>query len=217
MGKECLPGTLTELTIPFVGSERTANGTSDAIIWYLFAPSKLTPVGYEYYYGDDDEEYTEEYPISDDRVYDSEIICYDEYEEEYERTASYYDCPNLKEITITDAKIIPKYAFCNMTQLEHIHLNSGITLLDNDSFRGCIALQTPSIPKNIKTIGDRVFSGCEFFPGCSTSSQLSVSDPSLEGPVCSPGRAFRKWRPRKKQARGSSVKGKACEGWKKGG
>lgn len=95
---------LTSITLPFVGSSRTANGTYDAVLGYIFYP-------YEY----NEPNTTKQYFKDSQYRY-------------------YAIPSSLKSVTITDAEQIPYGAFYNCKKLDSITIYDGVGKIGKSAF-----------------------------------------------------------------------------------
>ncbi|HNZ50026.1 MAG TPA: leucine-rich repeat protein [Bacilli bacterium] len=132
---------LTKLTIPFIGRERDYSGPSsvEKRFFYIFGETN----------------YPNTYPF-------------------FTTTESAYYLPNdLKEVSITDTDMIPEKAFCanyiaNETKititdyihLEKINLPSGLILISDYAFFGCLDLKAIVIPEATEEIKMNAFGYC---------------------------------------------------------
>ena len=142
MGNGCLPSSLTKLTVPFVGSSREANGTSDALLYYLFGQSDFGGVfpheEGSYYYNDG-------------------------------QYSFYRKCDSLRELTVTDTRQIPMYAFTEMSHLEKVTLPDGLEKIGESAFKDCSGLTgTLTLPKGLNYIGKSAFEDCSGLTGTLT-------------------------------------------------
>ena len=95
---------LNSLTVPFIGSNREANGTEDAVLGYLFGKSAA---GTNQYYASSGSELT---------------------------GAKYLIPDSLCSVTVTDQKVIPFGAFSNMEHLTNVTLYPTVEKLVEYSF-----------------------------------------------------------------------------------
>ena len=66
----------------------------------------------------------------------------------------------LQEVEITNATIIPEYAFYECSSLVNIIVNDSITTIEEHAFDGCTQLQNINIPNIITVIKDYAFAKC---------------------------------------------------------
>ena len=129
LGCGCLPTSLTTLTIPFVGSSRTANSTEDAVFYWVFgqqSSNNSTGWGYVPYYKEDGQSTGTYYRIAD----------------------------KLTTLVITDTTQIPNCAFyckdngnttTKMNYLESITIPSTVTSIGAYAFYGCSSMRSDLI------------------------------------------------------------------------
>lgn len=122
---------LEKMTLPFVGSSRTAAGTEDAVLGHVFGT--VSSGGTVQYY----------------TLNGTSLSGY-----RYEIPAS------LKQIQITDAAQIPFGAFYNCANLTEIVLNESLGSVGEHAFCNCSGLTALTIPDEVTSIGDRCLSGC---------------------------------------------------------
>ena len=124
---------LTELTIPFVGSARTAQNTYDAVFGQIFGRVANSADGIIQYYKDTD----------------GSLSGY-----------KYGVPPALKKVTITDATQLAFGAFNNCADIETIILNDGIISIAGYAFNGDSAIKSLVIPNSVETIEEFALDGC---------------------------------------------------------
>ncbi|MBR4759791.1 MAG: leucine-rich repeat protein [Lachnospiraceae bacterium] len=113
---------------------------------------------------------------------------------------AFANCYNLTALTMPDTITeLGAGAFSNCRSLKYIHLSEGITEIkgavyssDDDSiyemdsangtFSGCSALESITIPKNVKRLGGYIFSGCDsleeiLFENYDFKEQCIATDP----------------------------------------
>lgn len=122
---------LTELIIPFVGTDRNKANDENAVFGAIFG--KTSSDGTAQYYS----------------VSGTSMSGY------------YYDIPKtLRKVTIVDAVQIPFGAFYNCSTIQEISLNKEIASIGEYAFRYCSALKTVDTPDGTTSIGKNAFEGC---------------------------------------------------------
>ena len=108
---------LESITIPFVGSSRTANKTRDAVFGYIF----------------------DDYDFSSESGGGKTAQGYDHYSGA--TYYAYYFIPSsVKYVAITDASQIPVGAFCGCSNIRAITISNTVTNIDIGAFRNCPSL-----------------------------------------------------------------------------
>lgn len=133
IGKAAFQGTrpLT-VRLPFVGASRTASKYS-AIFGYIF--------GYE---RNDSASCTDAA-----QTYNSGNYYY------------HYLVPStLASIEITDATVIPEFAFAGLKDISGIRVNSTVTSIGSSAFYACAGITEFDIPAAVTSIGNSAFDGC---------------------------------------------------------
>lgn len=75
--------------------------------------------------------------------------------------SAFYDCKNLKTITIPNNVLeIGWYAFYDCSSLSEINIGSQVLNIGDCAFSGCVKATTLVIPKNVQYIGKYAFQGC---------------------------------------------------------
>jgi len=73
-----------------------------------------------------------------------------------------YDVPSsLKEVVVTDAKVIGEKAFEECSYLTDITIPDGVTSIGDRAFYGCGKLTSVNIPSCVTNIGDKAFYECK--------------------------------------------------------
>ena len=121
---------LTNLTIPFVGSSRHAKNTKDAVLGHIFG---TVPSGINQYF-----------------ILDGSSL----------RGYNYAIPQSLKNVKVTDAIQLPFGAFCNCLYLEKVELNKGVESIGGYSFYNCIGLTELTIPWSVTSIEENALKGC---------------------------------------------------------
>ena len=76
----------------------------------------------------------------------------------------FYECTNLKSITIPDGIIsIKEYAFCDCNSLASVTIPTGVTSIGRAAFQSCISLSSITIPTSVTSIGMYAFAYCKSF------------------------------------------------------
>lgn len=76
-----------------------------------------------------------------------------------------------------DAKVIPKQAFYNNTNLESIVIPNSVTEIGDEAFSGCTALKQITLPPALTKIGKKAFSGCKRLTAVSLPGSItSIGD-----------------------------------------
>lgn len=83
---------------------------------------------------------------------------------------------NLMEINITDALVIPDYAFKNLSSIKKICLSENITSIGSEAFLGCINLIEINIPYSVKRISKYAFCNCTGLEEIKISEHISYID-----------------------------------------
>lgn len=137
IGKNVFRGctSLTEITLPFVGASREANGTKDAVLGYLFG---------------------------EENRYDTANISQNYANGSTQR---YCIPASLSSITLTDAVQVPYGAFSNCRMIEHISILCDIETIGDYAFRNCSALTAFPANKGIQKIGMFAFADCRSMAG----------------------------------------------------
>lgn len=132
IGEYALSGcnNLVELSIPFVGSSRTANNTYDSVFGHIFGRSET---GINQYH----------------RLEDGNLHYY-----------TYAIPESLRTVSITDASIIPFGAFHNCSNINRIDINDGVAQIRAYSFASCTGLTDFVIPDTVEYIAEDSFNGC---------------------------------------------------------
>ncbi|MCD7724134.1 MAG: leucine-rich repeat domain-containing protein [Clostridiales bacterium] len=129
---------LEEITLPFVGSSRSANGTYDAVFGYIFGYTESNSSG------------------STNQYYNNG------------RYYNYHIPSSLKKVTITDATQIPYNAFYNCSNLTYIAISESTTSIDKKAFYCCYGLEEIILPfigssrdasESSNTIFEYIFNG----------------------------------------------------------
>lgn len=121
---------IVSLNIPFIGSSRTANGTYDSVLGYIFGRSSSGVVQYGIVSGTSLSGYYYAIPSS------------------------------LTSVTVTDASIVPIGAFSNCTDISYIQLNEGIKELSDYSLMECTGLKEIRFPSSLQTLSYTVLYDC---------------------------------------------------------
>ncbi len=122
---------LVSITLPFVGSSRTANNTYDSVFGYIFGRCDSSTGIIQYYMSDG-----------------SSLSYY------------YYDVPqSIKTVKITDADYIPFGAFHNCSNVIDFAVND-ISVIYGYAFANCSAVKEIEIPDSVLTIYEKAFNGC---------------------------------------------------------
>ena len=144
-------GSLTSLTIPFVG----VGGNNSSTEYHLFGAIFGT-AAYEGGYNVDFEAsyntYTYQIPISLKAVEitGKEIPSY-----------AFSNCSNITEINLSGVSgSIGSKAFYNCSSLEKVTLSEGVTEIGSYAFNKCISLTSITIPSSVKQIYSYAFDGC---------------------------------------------------------
>ena len=76
----------------------------------------------------------------------------------------FYDCVNLKSITIPDGIVnIKEYAFNGCESLTSVTIPASVTSLGRAAFQSCISLSSITIPTSVTSIGMYAFAYCKSF------------------------------------------------------
>ena len=121
---------ISNLTLPFVGSSRTASGTYDAVLGYIFGRTESGTIQYH-------------------RSENGSLYYY-----------NYAIPSSLVKVVLTDDRIIPMGAFHNCTNLTNIVLNEGITSIGDYAFANASSITELTIPDSVQTIGEDALSAC---------------------------------------------------------
>lgn len=125
---------LEEMTLPFVGTKRGNNGTSDAVFGAIF--------GYTTYWSSD--------------------LVTQYYNKSYANGYAYYYIPaSVKKITITDESIIGYGAFYGCTNINNVILLDGVTDINSYAFENS-GIPNIVIPDSVTNIGNLAFHNCGF-------------------------------------------------------
>ena len=126
---------LTSITLPFIGSSRTASRTYDSVFGYIF--------GYT------NDKYTEGTTY---QGYFNKVAMDIPY---------YYYIPNnITDVVITDALSIPYHAFYNCSNVKSITIPNTVTEIYSYAFSGCSNLTSITIPDSVKSIAYYAFEYC---------------------------------------------------------
>ena len=124
-------GSLSELTIPFVGTSRDALRTKDAVLGILFGiVSEGGVVQYYNVSGTSLSGYRYAIPVS------------------------------LKKVTVTDANKLSFGAFQNCSSIVSVELNEGLTEIDENAFSNCSAIKALTLPDSLQKTGASMLRGC---------------------------------------------------------
>lgn len=154
---------LQTLNVPFIGSSRIADGTSDAVFGYIF--------GTNYYAGSTStvQNYSDEgsgtYYIPSSlrivNVTDADIIPY----------GAFFGCIGVTTVNVSEGvSEVGDWGFGNSTTMTTVTIGDGIIAIGKHAFDGDTSLETVTIADGIRTIDDYAFQNC--------SSLTSVSLPS---------------------------------------
>ena len=121
------------MTIPFMGSSKSANNGYDQILGYFFGTS---------YKGG--EETTQ---------------CYYEKGTSSPTYKTYYIPASLKTICISEGDV-PFGAFYNCTNLENVSIGQDATSIGSSAFYKCSSLNSITIPDSVSVIGSDAFNNC---------------------------------------------------------
>lgn len=121
---------ISSISIPFLGSSRSANGTYDAVLGYIFGRSSSGVVQYGVVSGSSLSGYYYAIPS------------------------------NLKSVTVTDASIIPIGAFSNCTNITYIKVNEGISELSDYSLMECTGLKDIRLPSTLSVLSYDILYDC---------------------------------------------------------
>ena len=69
---------------------------------------------------------------------------------------------SLKEVTITDAEIVPPYSFYQCRDIERIYFSDGLIQVGVSAFYECRGLKEMTLPDSVEYIGKGAFNGCDF-------------------------------------------------------
>ena len=147
---------LKSISLPFVGSDRDANNTYDAVLGYVFGKSSNESDIVQYYILENDSLSGNKYAIP----------------------------KTLESVTITDAIQIPFGAFYNCSMLKEITINDGITQINQMAFWECSGIKYFVVPDSVQTIGQSAFENADSiesivvpFVGYSRTSNESFEAP----------------------------------------
>ena len=121
---------LKSMTLPFVGSSRTANGTYDAVLGFVFGRASAGVIQYGVVSGTSLSGYYYDIPNS------------------------------LKTVVITDASIIPIGAFSNCVDINLIKINEGVTVLSDYSLMNCTGLKEIRLPSTLQSLSYTILYDC---------------------------------------------------------
>lgn len=122
---------LQSLSLPFIGNSRDSVG-KESVLGYVFGFKSLTS-GTEYVAGAVNQLY-----ISPNYYW-------------------YYIPASLRSVTVTDADVIPDYAFRNCLSISEIQILSEVTSIGKYAFSGC-GIESFTIPESVTSIGNYAFS-----------------------------------------------------------
>ena len=140
MGVFACCGKLESLTLPFVGSERGNNGTSDSLFGYALGNSS----------------------------YDGGVAIKQYYSSSSYLT--YYVPATLRSVTITDETILGYGAFYGCSGLKRAAILNGVTSICAYAFYGCSGLAEVMMPESVVSIGYKAFAGCPIEDGINYKS-----------------------------------------------
>ena len=72
----------------------------------------------------------------------------------------FYDCKNLKNLSLNIRDIRSVGAFKDLTKLESVKITGTIKEIPGETFSGCTSLKSVEIPASISTINGNAFNGC---------------------------------------------------------
>ena len=73
---------------------------------------------------------------------------------------AFYQCVNLKSVTIPNTAVNRNEAFYECTSLESVTFGNSIATIYADEFNGCTNLKSVTLPSSVTSIGDRAFARC---------------------------------------------------------
>lgn len=73
---------------------------------------------------------------------------------------AFWNCLELKEISLRSLEYIGNSAFCNCSKLERVVIGDNLKEVENSAFFGCETLSIIELPAKIKEIGFQAFMGC---------------------------------------------------------
>ena len=129
-------GSLSSLTLPFVGSRRGNSGVKESLFGWIF--------------GEEDFAGAEETW----QPYKTQYIHEDNY-------ARYRIPVYLNSLSITDETVVPYGAFYGCRYLENVTVNDGPVYIEQGAFEGCRSLVDFDIPETVVSIAWNAFRGCE--------------------------------------------------------
>ncbi len=154
IGKSAFKGTNpTKVSLPFVGKSKTAYSDWERVFGYVFGfiidnTYILSDATTQYYY----------YPDHGNASF-----------------YHYYIPKTIKEVIITEAKVIPKNAFCNCSWIESIKSNQA-TIIGDSAFSDCSSLSIVEIPDTLDTIGSHAFDNCSALKNVDFPDSLKTID-----------------------------------------
>ena len=144
---------LESLTIPFVGSSKTASASSSTLFGYIFGTTSYTGgVATMQYYNSAGYCTTYHIPSSlkSIKITGGNILY-----------GAFYNCNGLIDITIPDSVTsIGEYAFYNCSKLTSITMPDSVTSIGVGAFEHCTSLTSATIPDSVTSIGSGAFSDC---------------------------------------------------------
>ncbi len=124
---------LISMTLPFIGSSRTASGNSNALFGYIFGKGKIN----QSYATSSWASFAIPSSLRSVTITDDSNIPY----------GAFYNCVNLTDITLSDnTTSIGTYAFYNCTGLTSIEIPKSVTDISSGAFGECTNLINMTLP-----------------------------------------------------------------------
>lgn len=130
MGVFACCGKLESVTLPFVGSKRGNNGTSDSLFGYVLGNSS----------------------------YDGGVATKQYYSSSSYST--FYIPSSLRSVVLTDETVLGYGAFYGCSGLTNVTISYGMTDIGIYAFCDCSGLTSIAVPDSVVSIGNRAFYGC---------------------------------------------------------
>lgn len=164
---------LKTLTVPFIGANRSDNGTETSVLGGFFGYDDDNITGVPQYYDDAHFHYYKiPSTLKNVSVLNQTTIPYGAFMECYSieqvsivsgaamNDKAFYNCTSLSKVLLpSDLMTIGANAFAESENLENINLPNGTKSIGDNSFYNCRKLKEITIPRSVEEIADEVFNG----------------------------------------------------------